>query len=287
METRDIEIFLTLAEELHFSRAAEKAAASPSAVSRVIQRLEQELGEQLFIRTKRSVELSAAGRAFLPRARAVLGQIQLAREELLPASGTLRGTLRLRATVTACYNLLPPLLEAFRDRFPFVEVLLRTDPGNEGIEAVLSGSADAAIVAVPSVPVPRLYFREIARSKLVLIGRADGRPFPGYSSAQFILPEQGWSRDQIDRWFADRFVHPRLYAQVNGNEAITALVRLGFGYGIVPELVLRNSPFLSGIDVVETGYELPELRIGIAVLESRKSSPLVRGFIGESGGLSE
>ncbi|MGW6227967.1 LysR family transcriptional regulator, partial [Cellulosimicrobium cellulans] len=95
METRQLEYFVAVAEELSFTRAAARVFAVQSSVSAGVRALEAELGARLFERTKRSVALTSQGEALLPRARAVLDAVDEARAAVAPGPHLVRGTVRL------------------------------------------------------------------------------------------------------------------------------------------------------------------------------------------------
>lgn len=120
MELRQLRYFVTLAEELHFGRAAAREHIVQSALSQQLQRLERELGEALLERTTHHVQLTAAGRAFLVEARQILAHVQraaLVAQRVARASPTLRVGI-----VDASYDSMPRILRVLRDRYPDLEI---------------------------------------------------------------------------------------------------------------------------------------------------------------------
>ena len=99
MDSRQLEYFVAVAEELSFTRAAARCHLVQSALSSQIARLEREQGLALFERTSRSVRLTAAGALLLPRARAVLCELEAARSGLAELTGVITGRLRLRCNL--------------------------------------------------------------------------------------------------------------------------------------------------------------------------------------------
>ncbi|MFE7170430.1 LysR family transcriptional regulator [Streptomyces sp. NPDC057616] len=147
MELRQLACFVTVAEELHFGRAAERLHIVQSAVSMQIQRLERELGAELFDRTPRRVRLTAAGQRLLPEARTVLAAAERARAAVAPPQGLRLGTGRGPGT------RLDRVLAAFALRAPDVPVELVALPAGERLARVADGQLDAAFVrAVEPVP---------------------------------------------------------------------------------------------------------------------------------------
>ncbi|MET8682784.1 LysR family transcriptional regulator [Streptomyces sp. NPDC004732] len=147
MELRQLSYFVTVADELHFGRAAERLHIVQSAVSQQIRRLERELGAELFDRSPRHVRLTGAGERLLPEARAVLAAAERARAAVAPPVG-----LRL-ATSTGLGEHLDRVLAEFAVRAPGVPVELVSGGARERIEQVVDGRVDAAFVR-SAEPVP-------------------------------------------------------------------------------------------------------------------------------------
>ncbi|MET9414355.1 LysR substrate-binding domain-containing protein [Streptomyces klenkii] len=145
MELRQLRYFVTVAEELHFGRAAERLVIGQPAVSQQIRRLERELKVELFDRSPRLVRLTAAGQAFLPAARAVLAAEDAARAVAAELAGSGAGVFRL-GTVTGLGERLDRVLDAFEKHAPGVRVELVTLPVRERLARLADGRLDAAFV---------------------------------------------------------------------------------------------------------------------------------------------
>lgn len=122
MELRHLRYFVTVAEELHFGRAAQRLQIAQPPLSQQIRQLEEELGVQLFHRTKRSVQLTEAGQLFLEEACQILTRAEQAIQIVQRADRGETGRLTLGFVGSATYSILPGVLKVFRRRFP--EVLL-------------------------------------------------------------------------------------------------------------------------------------------------------------------
>ncbi|MBW4501730.1 MAG: LysR family transcriptional regulator [Scytonema hyalinum WJT4-NPBG1] len=122
MELRHLRYFVTVAEELHFGRAAQRLQIAQPPLSQQIRQLEEELGVQLFHRTKRSVQLTEAGQLFLEEASQILTRAEQAIQIVQRADRGETGRLTLGFVGSATYSVLPVILKVFRRRFP--EVLL-------------------------------------------------------------------------------------------------------------------------------------------------------------------
>lgn len=126
MDLRDLKLFLHLAESHHFGRTAKAMHVSPSTLSRQIQRLEEILGQPLFLRDNRTVQLTDAGEQLKEFAQQTLLQYQQLKHSLGQHGPSLSGELRLFCSVTAAYSHLPPILDRFRAQHPLVEIKLTT-----------------------------------------------------------------------------------------------------------------------------------------------------------------
>lgn len=283
MDTRDLRAFVLLAETLHFGQAAQAARLSPSALTRTIQRLETELDCRLFERNNREVRLTRAGRVLQAQARELLERLRGLRAQLGADSRALHGSVSLYCSVTASYSLLAGLLPEFRARHPAVEVNVHTGDEASALARVLRGREDVAIAARPEQLPAGIAFLELATTPLVFIAPTTGRlaaldPASGateWAVLPMILPEAGEARERVDRWFAERSLVPKVYAQVSGNEAIVGMVALGCGIGVVPQLVLRSNPFGEGVRVLDVKPELDPFRIGLCCRKSALANPLV------------
>lgn len=288
MDIRSLQQFVNLAESLHFGRASEASHVSPSALSRGIRRLEQGVGAVLFERNNRSVSLTHAGRLFLGYARDALGDWDAIRNTLMEASGELHGEISMFCSVTASYSFLFDILTRFRRDHPRIEIKLHTGDPEEAVARVQAGVEDISIGARPASLPKGLAFRLITVSPLVFIAAQNGEPLGRVTGRQsraadwlgtpMILSERGLARNRVDDWFRQLGVPPNIYAQVAGNEAIVSMVSLGFGVGVVPRIVLDNSPLAAKVRVVDVQPELAPYEVGLFALEKRLASPLISAF---------
>lgn len=146
MELRHLHYFITVAEELHFSRAAERLHISQPPLSQQIRDLEEELGVKLFERTKRQVHLTEAGKVFLERSYLVLAQLKQAIEATQQIGRGEVGRLAIGFVDSAMYTLLPELLRVFREQFPAVELQLHELTTAQQIQALHHKQVDIGIV---------------------------------------------------------------------------------------------------------------------------------------------
>ena len=93
-----------------------------------------------------------------------------------------------------------------------------------------------------------------------------------------IISERGLARLRVDAWYRAQNLKPNIYAQVSGHEAIVSMVGLGLGIGVVPELVLANSPQRENITIIEVEPLLAPFVVGLCATTQRLENPLVKAF---------
>ncbi|ENF3461817.1 HTH-type transcriptional activator IlvY [Yersinia enterocolitica] len=291
MDLRDLKLFLHLAESRHFGRSAKAMHVSPSTLSRQIQRLEETIGQPLFLRDNRTVQLTDAGTQLKAFAQQTLLQYQQLRHALGQHGPSLSGELRLFCSVTAAYSHLPPILDRFRARHPLVEIKLTTGDAADAVDKVQSNEADLGIAGRPEVLPTSVAFTQIGEIPLVLIAPAlpcavrsqVSVDQPDWATIPFILPEHGPSRKRIDLWFRrQRITNPLIYATVSGHEAIVSMVALGCGVALIPLVVVDNSPepVRNRISLLDDVSLVKPFELGVCVQKKRLSEPLIEAFWG-------
>jgi DNA-binding transcriptional LysR family regulator len=148
-ERHELETFLTLAEELHFGRTAERLHVSTARVSQSIARMERRVGVPLFVRTSRRVELSTVGRQLYEDIRPAWDQITAAVTRAIEVGRGLTGTLRVAFVDAAAGQLLVRVAESFRDRWPGCDVQIREAQLGEVMPWLCDGEADVALGLFP------------------------------------------------------------------------------------------------------------------------------------------
>src|SRR5262245_38339803 len=146
LEHRRRKFVVAVAEELHFTRASVRLRIAQPHLSQEIRRLEREIGVELFVRTKRSVALTPAGRAFLQRVRIVLDDTADAVHAARRASRGETGRVSLGSVSVAAIGVIPDAIARFRSAYPDVEVLLKDVSSEEGLEAVRTGQLDLCLL---------------------------------------------------------------------------------------------------------------------------------------------
>ncbi|WP_339668927.1 HTH-type transcriptional activator IlvY [Dasania marina] len=291
MDTKQLQLFANLAETLHFAKTAEYMHMSASAVSRAIVRMEDELGQRLLERDNRSVRLTVAGRQFHDYAKQSLSQWQRFNAAMAQDAEHISGEVSVFCSVTAVYSVLAGILEPFRHRYPGIDIKLHTGDHAEAVSRIQAGHEDVAIAARPDKLSTKLQFQTLLHSPLLFIYPAmpcqlqqtirdclaQGQKLP-WDKLPFIFSEHGVARARLDQWFRQQELKPNIYAQVSGNEAIVSMVGLGFGMGLVPELVLLNSPLRDQVQVLDVQPPLTPFAVGVCALTQRMDNPQLRAF---------
>ncbi len=283
MNLHEIKYFLSLSELLHFGKASASCNLSPSALTRSIKRLEEQLGQELFIRDRRSVKLTSAGTKFRSYAQNAIRDWENICEELSDKD-SVSGLVSIYASVTAVYSLLPNLLESYRKEFPEVQLELRTGSAEESIQQILDGEIDLAVAALPDKQHPRLEFKPLTETNLVFVGSTQESSFPtkngilDLSKTPLVLPRSGLSRRRLDEYLKKHDIHAHINTEVSGNEGILAMVRLGSGVGIVPELVLEKSPFRNDVCKIESAPQLSPYVVGLCTTHQNLKRANIRAL---------
>lgn len=250
MNFYEIQAFVLLSQELHFGKAAEKLNLSPSALSRVITRLEEEMNVTLFDRNNRSVFLTEAGRVFLDYAKDFIQKKNELSQKFSEDANEVTGILRVYASVTACYTILPEFIKRLNEKYPKIQLSIETGDPAVAISAVRENKAGVAVAALPEKGLVGMQTFSILKTPLVYAAgknspfiNLEGSPQDILSSVPLVLPKTGLARTRFDKWIKSRNVKPIIAAETEGNEAILAIAQLGIGIGLVPQLVLENGPY--------------------------------------------
>lgn len=284
MDYESLRIFLHLSETLHFGKTSRECFLTPSALSRIIQRLEKETGTQLFVRDNRSVSITPDGQRFREFASDALVRWRLFREAP-EEDGELRGEVSIYCSVTASFGILQGILSAFRTAHPGVFIKLKTGEEARAIQMLQDRAADISIAARPDRLPPDIAFIESAVTPLLLIAPVcacsvadELKKRRSWTDLPLILPEHGVARKRIDELFRKSGKRLNVYADVSGNEAIIAMVSLGCGIGVVPKLVLDQSPLRKEVRVLDAKPGLKPYQVGFCISNTRNRTPAVQAF---------
>ena len=286
MDIRSAQLFQHLASSLNFSKTSEQLYVSPSTLTRIIQRLEDDLGVQLFSRDNRSVRLTPAGVRFSQFVKKYLEDWHQLQVDLSLTSDELQGQLRLFCTVTASYSHLPDILDKFRLLCPKAEIQLTTGDAAAALERVKNDEADVALAVYPPNLPLNIAFTSIAKLPLQLIAPTIPcktndllalTPIP-WQDIPMIVPDHGPARARLDQWLKTAGFSPLVVAKVEGHEAMVSMVALGSGVAIAPDAVVQNSPVRERVRTVPLDYQFEPFELGICMQSKRLHEPLMRAF---------
>lgn len=302
MELRHLQHFVAVAEDRHFTRAAERLMVSQSGLSASIRSLERELQAPLFVRTTRHVTLTEAGRALLAEAERVLAGVRAAQEAVAAVQGVLRGRLALGTEQCVAGVRVPALLAAFRERHPEVEIRLRQAGSALLVEEVAAGRLDLAFAVtvgelpstVRSVPLAREPMVVLCHPAHRLAARAaepsDGTGSPdgaaitdlgGLGSEAFVDFHPDWGpRRTTDAAFAAARVSRTVTLEVGDVHSLLELVQEGLGIAVVPRHFARK-PQAADLCAIPVSGPARIAYETVAVLPRRPAtSPAARELMG-------
>lgn len=248
MELRHLRYFVAVGEELHFGRAAARLSIVQPSLSQQIRQLEDELGFALLYRTKRSVELTDAGKVFLSEAQQVLARVQEAKRTAQRAYRGEVGRLVVGYISSSTYDLLPVMLRIYRERFPDVEVALRELTTREQLRALKEEYIDVGLLRLP-ISVPLIQVEVVRREPIVCV-LPEKHPLTvrqriavsELANEQFVLQSSqrgaGYYVQLMNLCLASGF-SPNVIQEVTEIHTIVSLVAAGMGISLVP-LSARN-----------------------------------------------
>ncbi|KQT13924.1 LysR family transcriptional regulator [Ramlibacter sp. Leaf400] len=249
MEFRHLRYFLALSEELHFGRAARRLSISQPPLSLNIRQLEESIGAKLFLRNSKEVRLTAAGRAFVPAARALLEQAAEAGRHAREVEQGFVGVLRVGFVSSMLFRGLPELLQGFQSQHPQLRVLVREMNSENQVVELVHGQLDVAFVHTTRVTreMSRLLFSSepfvcclpqghaLARVRKLAVRRLEGEPFVMFSRTA--------SPDYYERVLSictGAGFHPDVRHEARHWLSVVSLVAQGMGVALVPAALRRS-----------------------------------------------
>jgi DNA-binding transcriptional LysR family regulator len=286
MELRHLRYFCAVVEELHFRRAAERLHMAQPPLSQQIQKLEDEIGVRLLLRSKRRVELTAAGRAFLGRARQILAEAEGAILAAQRADRGEVGPLAIALGPIAAVTVLGRILPRHRELFPEVRLTIEESLMSEAVQALERGAADVALtlpyffsellqretlLSVPLVaalsrssPLSRrdsIFLRELGMERFLLFPNRPGSGF--YEHILGLCQRAGFT--------------PKATERIDRLPTLLALVAAGYGVAIVPAGLPEGT---ATREIAFVKVEKPSAVVEIcAAWRANDTSPLVHAFV--------
>ena len=246
MELRHLRYFMTVAEELHFGRAAARLHMAQPPLSQQIRQLEAELGFALFYRTKRTVQLTEAGQLFLDDTRQIFRQLNRAVQRGQSASRGDVGQLAIGFVSSSMYNVLPGMLQAFRTQVPGVTLTLAELTTDQQVQQLRHGQIDIGIMRPPvedDAFAQRLLLQEslvVALPAAHVLAHQSQVQLEQLATASFILFPRVLAPglyDQIISLCRMADFSPTVTQEAVQMQTIISLVAADMGIAIVPESI--------------------------------------------------
>ncbi|MFI6655058.1 LysR substrate-binding domain-containing protein [Streptomyces sp. NPDC050523] len=286
MELRHLQHFVAVAEDQHFTRAAERLMVSQSGLSASIRALERELQTPLFVRTTRRVTLTEAGRALLSEAERILAQVRSAHEAVAAVQGVLRGTLSLGTEQCIAGVHVAGLLAAFRRRHPDVEIRLRQAGSGELAEEVAAGRLDLAFAYRTQADTDQLRSVSLTGEPMTVLCHPSHPLATGGAAVTpddlgrevFVDFHPDWGpRRTTDAAFTAAGVRRTVALEVNDVHSLLDLVDENLGVAVVPRHFRHKREALTALPVKGTGETVYET---VALLPPEQAtSPAARALM--------
>ena len=285
MELRQLRYAVAVATHRHFTRAAAAVPVAQPALSHQIKLLEQELGVELFERSRSGVRLTEAGEIFVLRARRALAEMDAAREEIAALKGLTTGRLVISAMQALAGLDLPRLIAAFHAAHPGVDVSLREDSTREMFTMTARGEIDLAIAALDVERPAGLEVVPLVSEAVLVAMPAAHRlaaletvPLQQLRGETFIFFKQGTGLRAISERAAERagFV-PRVGFQTSSHDRLLALVSEGLGVAFVPASAVSDPP--PPAIVVRPASPAVNRTVGVAWRADRRHTPAASAFL--------
>ena len=272
--------FVKTVEYGSFTRAAEALHYSQSGISRMISDLESEWDVALLERSRAGVSLTSDGARLLPPARELCDRYLRLQAEVDDLHGVQSGLIRIGVFSSVATHWLPNIVRAFQRDHPGIDYELLLGDYTEIEDWIAHGRVDCGFLRLPTDPSFRTI--SLAQDRLLAIlpedhplAALESVPLPALCAEPFLLLEKG-ARPEVSDIFRRRGLTPRVHFTTWDDYAIMSMVESGLGVSILPELILRRTPYR----VAARELDIPARReIGLALRDGAYVSPAVRRFL--------
>jgi LysR family transcriptional regulator, hydrogen peroxide-inducible genes activator len=283
MEVHQLRYFCAVAETGSFTRAAEREQVAQPSLSQQIMKLELELGVRLFDRLGRAVRLTDMGQVFLPRARAILGEMKAAKEEVAEKQSTVSGPVCVGVIPTIAPYFLPARIAVFSRQYPEASITVVEDVTVHLMDQLRSGLIDLAIIALPvrghdleSFPLltERLFAilpkgHRLARRRTLRMKELREEPF-------LLLRDDHCFRDTAIDVCKRARLSPQIVFESGQFSSILGMVGAGMGISIVPEMAVEPKADCSSVLIAD---ERASRTVGVAAVKGHFLSRVPRAFL--------
>ena len=284
MDTQSLQAFIAVADTTSFSLAGEQLHLTQPAISKRIATLEHQTGAKLFDRINRRVSLTEAGRLLLPRARQILQLVEDSRRTLSNLSGSVEGSLTLATSHHVGLHRLPPVLKAFTQRYPDVDLDLRFLDSEQAYHGVVAGEIELAVVTLSPQPNPQVESVAVWIDRLRFVAAPDHPlaargelPLSTLVDYPAVLPGPlTFTRDIVVGSFSRAGLTIDVALSTNYLETLKMMAGIGLGWSVLPESMVDDD-----IAVLPVAHPPIERRLGYLVHKQRTLSNAGRAMIAE------
>lgn len=249
MELRHLKYFLAVAEELNFTKAAEKLFISQPPLSRQIIELEEELQAKLFIRNNKKVELTEAGKYFEKEVKAIFQNLEQISTKTKKIAENVSGEFRIAYISSIYSSVISELIQYLKEQFPYVNFKLFEISTSKQIEALEKGKINLGIIRSP-IKSPKiksqLWFRDgfsvVFNKKLIKINSE--KDVPNLENETFVFFNKDYAphyHEVLLELCAFYGFTPKIIHEANNINSIVQLVKNGLGISIVPSNVAKDN----------------------------------------------
>lgn len=251
MELRHLKYFVTVAQELNFTKAAEKLYISQPPLSRQIKELEDEIGTQLFERNNKRVKLTAAGSYFLKEANSILNSVERSVRQAKKIGDNVNGEFRIAYVSSTFSSALSELVKQLTAKYPFLRISLYEIPTVKQIDAIELGKIDLGILRSP-INTPQVASKVWYKDGFCLLYNKDQysikseKELASLSNETFVFFNKDYAPDYYNQLLAICAHHgfvPNIVHQSNNINSIAQMVKNGMGLSIVPSSLSSNYTF--------------------------------------------
>ena len=279
-------VFYYVAKYQNFTKAARVLGSNQPNVTHTMNRLEEQLGCVLFIRSNRGVTLTPEGELLYARVSSAAVQIQEAEEELSASSTLEHGSISISATETALNIYLSDKLRAFHEDFPRIRLRISNHSTPQAVQAVRNGEVDFAVVSTPAEAEAPLNIVELESFREILVG---GRTFTALASQTLSLKElsayplislseESMTRAFYRQFFLEHDAVLRPDTEAATTDQMLTLVRSELGLAFVPEPMTRNALKSREIVQLTLREEIPARSVCLVYDRHRPLNTAARAF---------
>ena len=283
IDLKPIRVFLTVAEQASFLAAARELGMSAASVTRIVARLEAELGVQLLLRTTRQVALTSEGALIAARYRPLMAEFDTVTEELLRAARPDQGVLRINAPLSLGIQMLPEVIDRFRQAYPGISVQLRL---TDRLLDVIAEDCDLAIRVSGPPGDKSTIWRKLCEMRLMAVaapglmaqGRIPTEPGMAREEGLYMSYGEGPETWEFHQSGARRSLRAGAQVVSNNGDFLVQMAERGAGVCVLPEFLVARGIAAGRLVQVWPDWQLPSLWLTLFYPPYEKLPPLVASF---------